>query len=196
MARRKSDKHPDKEGTALWRAVTDSIKPLASRDVAIHQIDSALNPTTDPGSLSTGKKSKKKSGPPMTRSVPPSAPAAPVSRKPEPLEIGKAPGVDKRTAERLKRGKLAIEARIDLHGHTQDSAHHVLNSFITHSHWAGKRCVLVVTGKGKGILQASVPRWLNDPALRPFVLSVNYAQQKDGGTGALYVLLKRNRQIG
>ncbi len=115
------------------------------------------------------------------------------------LKTGASPGVDKRTAVRLKRGRLAIDGRIDLHGMTQAKAHRALEGFLTASQEAGKRCVLVITGKGlrptgeTGVLRSLVPRWMNAPAIRGRVLSFCTAQPRDGGTGALYVLLKRKR---
>lgn len=115
------------------------------------------------------------------------------------LKAGASHGVDKRTATRLRRGQLAVEGRIDLHGMTQDKAHRALEDFLSASQGAGKRCVLVITGKGlgprgeTGVLRNLVPRWMNAPAIRGRVLSFCTAQPRDGGTGALYVLLKRRR---
>ncbi len=94
---------------------------------------------------------------------------------------------------------MKIGARIDLHGHTQEEAYRALCAFIASSRAAGRRCVLVVTGKGSrpdgttGVLRQSVPRWLNMAPLREKVLSFTHARPKDGGEGALYVLLKRDR---
>ena len=72
------------------------------------------------------------------------------------------------------------------------------------AHAAGKRNVLVVTGKGMttsqrkptgtGILRQAVPRWLNEPAFRALVLAFDYAEPQHGGEGALYVLRKRVRE--
>jgi DNA-nicking Smr family endonuclease len=94
---------------------------------------------------------------------------------------------------------MPIEARIDLHGMTQSEAHRVLTGFITGQQAAGRRCVLVITGKGRGkqgagILRESVPRWLNEGPLRERVLAFDYARPQDGGEGALYVLLRRKRR--
>ena len=110
-----------------------------------------------------------------------------------------APGLDKRSARRLKRGLREIEARLDLHGLRQEEAHRALTSFIAGSYEAGKRCVLVITGKGLvsqggGVLRTNVPRWLNQAPNRIRILSFTYAKPADGGTGALYVLLKRQRR--
>jgi DNA-nicking Smr family endonuclease len=114
-----------------------------------------------------------------------------------PLAPRQAPGLDRRTAERLRKGQIAVEARLDLHGHTQAEAHRALVGFVAGSAAAGRRCVLVITGKGTrgaGVLRASVPAWLNDPALRPKVLAFAPARPRDGGEGALYVLLRRARR--
>ncbi len=118
--------------------------------------------------------------------------------EPMPVQVDRAgtPGVDRRTAERLRRGLLPIEGRIDLHGMDQAQAHIALAGFITH-HWKlGARCVLVITGKGtrgEGVLKRAVPRWLTDPPLAARVLSFGQARPGDGGAGALYILLRRKR---
>ncbi len=96
------------------------------------------------------------------------------------------------------------DARIDLHGMTQDDAHGTLRDFITASARAGRRCVLVITGKGLrrlgddssadagiGVLRNAVPRWLNEAPNRARILAFAAAQPCDGGGGALYVLLRR-----
>ena len=109
-----------------------------------------------------------------------------------------APGLDRRTEERLRRGEMAIEGRLDLHGHSQDEAHRALVGFVERAWRAERRTLLVVTGKGRrdageGILQSAVPRWLNAAPLRARVLAFARARPKDGGTGALYILLRRQR---
>jgi DNA-nicking Smr family endonuclease len=115
-----------------------------------------------------------------------------------------APGLDKRTAEKLKRGRYTIERRLDLHGMTQDEAHRALNGFVARAEEDGVRCVLVITGKGVrrlaageaeefGVLRSAVPRWLNEAPNRARILAFGAAQPRDGGSGALYVLLRRRR---
>lgn len=108
-----------------------------------------------------------------------------------------SPGtIDRRTLTRIKRGELAIEARLDLHGLTQEAAHRALARFIATSAGGGARLALVITGKGRGgegILRAAVPRWLAEPALRARILAVTPAAANHGGSGALYVLLRRSR---
>ncbi len=98
--------------------------------------------------------------------------------------------------DRLRRGRMRAEARLDLHGMTRDEAHQALGEFLADARAAGRRCVIVVTGRGSvsaggGVLRNETPRWLNTPALRPLVLGFAEAQPKDGGSGALYVLLRR-----
>jgi DNA-nicking Smr family endonuclease len=107
-------------------------------------------------------------------------------------------GIDRANAERLKRGLHPIEARLDLHGMTQAEAHHALAAFIRSSSDAGRRCVLVITGRGfgpsgPGVLKSAVPRWLEEVGLRRKILAIARAQPRDGGGGALYLLLRRRR---
>lgn len=185
----KKQKTPD--DFDLWRLVTEGVTPLKSRN-AFHDKMAKIDKAADDV---VADKAKVKPGRAKRHSqiVLPTMPAKTEPPGIPPLQVGSAPGIDRRTNDRLRRGKMEIEGRLDLHGHSQESGHRALNSFIHTSHDQGKRCVLVVTGKGKGILQSAVPRWLNEPGLRHKVLSIEYAQQKDGGTGALYVLLRRHR---
>lgn len=104
--------------------------------------------------------------------------------------------MDHRTAEKFRRGQMTIEARVDLHGQTRDAAMSQLSRFLHQSAAAGRRCVLVITGKGtsgKGVLRREFPLWLEAGDLRPLVLGLAPAQAKDGGSGAFYVLLRRKR---
>jgi len=107
-------------------------------------------------------------------------------------------GIDRANAERLKRGRHPVEARLDLHGKTQAEAHHALAAFIHGSSEAGRRCVLVITGRGlgpsgPGVLRSVVPRWLEEAGLRQKILAMAPAQPRDGGAGAFYLLLRRPR---
>jgi DNA-nicking Smr family endonuclease len=116
-----------------------------------------------------------------------------------PLEPGRFAGIDRANAERLKRGQHRIAARLDLHGMTQAEAHRAVGDFVCGSRAAGRRCVLIITGRGSaqgphgggGVLRAAVPRWLGDAELRTHVLAIATAQPRDGGAGALYVMLRR-----
>lgn len=113
--------------------------------------------------------------------------------------------MDAKAFGKLTRGKLAPEARIDLHGLTLAEAHPDLIRFILNAQSAGLRLVLVITGKGKpgtdhgptaayrGVLRQQVPHWLRQPPLGPAILQVTEAHLRHGGSGALYVYLKRGR---
>lgn len=119
-----------------------------------------------------------------------------------------AAGLDKNTARRVRTGKRAPQARIDLHGMTSDRAHAALSAFIRRSHAQGLRFVLVITGKGgrrrepedapfvpegHGVLRHAAPRWLREPALARYVTGVYEAHHTHGGGGALYVQLSKRR---
>ena len=111
--------------------------------------------------------------------------------------------MDAKAFGKMTRGKLAPEARIDLHGMTLAEAHPELISFILNAHAAGLRLVLVITGKGKpkpdhgpipqrmGVLRHQVPQWLRMAPLGPAVLQVAEAHLRHGGAGAFYVYLRR-----
>jgi DNA-nicking Smr family endonuclease len=89
-----------------------------------------------------------------------------------------------------------IEQTIDLHGLTQEQAHERLGQFLAEAQQSGRRCLLVVTGKGLahgGVLRHMVPRWLNQRPNRERVLAFAPAQPKHGGGGALYLLIRRKR---
>jgi len=158
---------------ALWQRATRDVKRLAGRSEA------PLAPPPRPA--------VKKADAPR-RTLP--APVLP------PLTLNRFAGIDRASAERLKRGRLAVEARLDLHGMTQAEAHRALSMFIRMSRADGKRCVLVITGRGSvgaGVLKGAVPRWLDEPEFRPHLLAIATAQPRDGGSGALYVMLRRTR---
>ena len=108
--------------------------------------------------------------------------------------------------KRLERGELPIQGQLDLHGLNQADARQALFRFIQNAHASGKRCVLVITGKGStqktsenwldreaGVLKRNTPGWLREGALADIVLTAVPAQIKHGGSGALYVYLRRNR---
>jgi DNA-nicking Smr family endonuclease len=144
--------------------------------------------------------------PPAPPAEPPALPAARPERRPgqnqarrssAALDPHRPVGLDRRTWLRLKRGQVSIEQTLDLHGRTQDEAHGALAGFLAAAQAAGRRCVLVVTGKGLesgGTLRHMVPRWLNERTNRERIVAFSPAQARHGGTGALYVLLRRRRE--
>ncbi len=182
MARERRTRAVTQAEARLWREVIRDAQPLPGRAVPDEDEPEAAPPA--PVVAPTAAPSSVPPLPPQTRLLPP-------------LTHGHSPDGDGRNAERLRRGRMAIEARIDLHGMTQEAAHSALVGFVARSFAAGRRCVLVITGKGRregtGVLRAAVPRWLNEPRLRGMILAFSHAQPKDGGEGALYVLLKRKR---
>ena len=113
--------------------------------------------------------------------------------------------MDQKSFFKMRRGKLAPEARIDLHGMTLNQAHPALTRFILSAQRAGRRLVLVITGKGegggphpsasreRGVLRRQVPQWLHAPSLRHAILQVYQAHISHGGEGAYYVYLKKIR---
>jgi DNA-nicking Smr family endonuclease len=173
--------------SAMWQAAMRDVRPLPRRKSA-----TTLAPPPAP-SPAPSKKAKSAARPPTAFRP---RPALPPSAAVPDISHGRAAGIDRRSAERLSRGRLPIEGRLDLHGMTQAAAVERLAEFIARSEAAGKRCVLVITGKGLasgGVLRDQVPRWLNLPPNRARVLAFDYARQQHGGSGALYVLLKRRR---
>ena len=113
--------------------------------------------------------------------------------KPVDLRKGDRAGLDGRTQRRLFRGDVPIDRRLDLHGHTVARAQAKLQSFIEDAAYSGCRCVLIISGKGAGVLQSHVPDWLKRAPLSGLVLALAEARQTDGGSGAFYVLLRRRR---
>jgi DNA-nicking Smr family endonuclease len=105
------------------------------------------------------------------------------------------PSVNLKTMRRLARGGVSVQAEIDLHGLTSAEAREALKDFIAHSMHRGDTCVRIVHGKGLGsghngpVLKRRVDQWLRhwEP-----VLAFVSARQADGGTGAVYVLLKKS----
>jgi DNA-nicking Smr family endonuclease len=186
--RRKRRADVSTEDLELWRRLTRDIAPLPRRARA-DRVRTDRRPIT-PADLPGGASEASPAAAPQPRR----APALP-QPNPTPASDPFA-GIDRASAERLKRGKRAIDARLDLHGMTQSQAHRALSGFVATSRAAGHRCVLVITGRGQlggGILKQAVPRWLAEPELRAHVLALAPAQPQHGGSGALYLLLRRIR---
>lgn len=101
-----------------------------------------------------------------------------------------------RSDKKVRKGKVGIDKKIDLHDLTRDEAFPVLIRKLTRAHNGGARCVLVVTGKGlqgQGVLKMSLPGWLADPRLCQIIGSFAPAHIRHGGSGAFYVFLKRKQ---
>ncbi len=199
MAKRRNRKLSEEDKT-LWAAVARTVTPVHPEP---------LN-RPEPEKPTVRSKSKPKPafhiqdfrvGQTATSQLPGSQLAPSVSER-----LASAPvQMDHGTHKKMVRGKLKPEGRIDLHGMTLAQAHPALTEFILNAHGAGKRLVLVITGKGKdrddhgpipirrGILKHQVPNWLTMPPLGRVVLDMREAHLRHGGTGAYYVYLRRGR---
>jgi DNA-nicking Smr family endonuclease len=120
--------------------------------------------------------------------------------------------LDRRAFRKVATGKIAIDATLDLHGLQQGDAHARLRAFLRNSQAQGLRMVLVITGKGgsaaetgddlegrpgrpeRGILRRKVPQWLGEPELGAIVVGYVAAGLRHGGSGALYVRLRKARE--
>src|SRR5215813_5081563 len=163
-------RRPRGEDAALWQRAMRGVAPLPGRALPSERGRPArIAPET--GAVQPSPQTKSPQPPPLI--------APPLDR---------FAGIDRATAERLRRGQRDIEARLDLHGMTQAEAHRALAGFVSGSRAAGRRCVLVITGHGRlsgGILKSAVPRWLHEPDLRRHVLAIAPARPQHGGSGAL-----------
>ena len=126
--------------------------------------------------------------------------AVPVKPK-NPKATPHLPQLDRRTKQRIVRGTDSIDARIDLHGRTQNDAHEALLHFLRRAQADGAKIVLVITGKGtgdatreRGVLRRQVPLWLSLPEFRTHVVGIENAHVSHGGEGALYVRLRKARE--
>lgn len=175
----------------LWRRSTADVTPL--KDV------SESEPAQPPAAKPTPEKSTTTGGS-TKRDTTARKPTTPARKPSKALDPSRPVDIDRRNWERLKRGRVEIDRKLDLHGRTQAEAHKDLDRFLTMAFATGLRCVLVVTGKGavdgRGILRQMVPRWLDEPDNRDKVLTYSPAQPRHGGDGALYVLLRRRRGGG
>jgi DNA-nicking Smr family endonuclease len=181
------------EERALWERVAETAEPLRPQQRAaaareVERMEAEAKPKPRPK---------------------PEAGAKPVVAMPAyvpPPQTAPAPAaIDRKTRARLTRGRMEVDARIDLHGLRQDAAHHRLRRFLVDGQDAGHRLVLVITGKGstasptdfgreeRGVLKRSVPAWLDSPELRPLVAGYDVAGPRHGGSGALYVRIRRKR---
>jgi len=165
------------EERALWRGFVRAIKPLRGR---------AAEPAEDAAREAVPVRSPLK--------------AKPVAPAPQPVRSAPPPlaALARRERQKLARGSMPIDARLDLHGMTQGEAHAALAHFLRRAQHAGARFVLIITGKGggageRGVLRRQVPLWLGLPEFRDSVVGFEEAHTAHGGEGALYVRLRRAR---
>lgn len=197
MPRRTRRLTPDE--AELWRAVARTTRRL---DQTTTERASSDGPLPEPAPVVPAVIMPRPYAPPPVGAKP----AITLDLVPGPLEAATtAPlRIDRRRFERMMRGKLPPEARLDLHGLSREAAHAALISFVLRAQTRGQRLVLVITGKGRpdrsdaiiperqGVLRHSLPRWLNTPPLTGRVLEIRSAHQRHGGGGAVYLYLRRH----
>jgi DNA-nicking Smr family endonuclease len=176
---------PSADEIDLWRRAMRDAVPLRGRPARSDLVPERRHPAGPLPGPNDGKPEKAAG----------KMPAVPHARLPTPAQpLDRFAGVDRATAERVRRGRYPVAGRLDLHGLTQAEAHRALFGFVGGARAAGKRCVLIITGHGRisgGVLKAAVPRWLGEPELRRHVLAIAPAQPQHGGDGALYLLLRK-----
>ncbi len=170
------------EEIALWTEVARSV--ARRRGAALPTLSSPVRPARPPA-------------PPPT-----SALESPAAQPAKPSTPPLAP-IERRLKRELSRGRAAIDGALDLHGLTQAEAHQALRGFLRHSQARGARLVIIVTGKGgaiddfggwpneRGVLKRLTPQWLRESDLRSVVLGFEEAGRAHGGSGALYVRIRR-----
>ena len=170
---------------ALWDGVTRSVRPLRKRKP----------PVVAPAIPDQAQKTPKVLKAPKRVAAAPVVPPPPAPKMPPPVA-----SLDRKTKKKIARGRDSIDARLDLHGHTQAEAHDVLLRFLRKAQAKGGRVVLVITGKGgcgdndRGVLKRAVPLWLALPEFRGMVIGFDSAAGGHGGEGALYVRLRKARE--
>tara|TARA_B100001013_G_scaffold302673_1_gene204580 strand:+ start:91 stop:534 length:444 start_codon:yes stop_codon:yes gene_type:complete len=110
------------------------------------------------------------------------------------LKLGEMSVLSKKNIRDFNKGNVFIEKKLDLHGFNQVDAKNLLEDFINQSIENGKRLILIITGKGKegeGVIKNNIISWLNNKSLRNKILAVNHASKKHGGSGAIYILLRK-----
>ncbi|MCR9071023.1 MAG: Smr/MutS family protein [Alphaproteobacteria bacterium] len=211
MAGRRKPRRPTSDELDLFGKVLRDAQPIESDRHAEHAVTPEPVPDPSPPSdplpdpSATVQESAGKAAPVGSQRMPPP------EIQPSHLDHhvhGGAPGMDRRLQLRLKRGQVPIEARIDLHGMSREKAHVALNGFLARQEALGRRCVLVITGKGRpdwhrpawgaeereiGVIRRALPGWLRDYPNKERILAFTSAQPQDGGKGAWYVLLRRRR---
>ena len=116
------------------------------------------------------------------------------SRKLNDLKLGQGVAISKKNYRNLSKGNVNIDDKLDLHGYRELEANNLLEEFINNSFENGKRLLLVITGKGQkgeGVIKKNIINWLNAKNIRNKILAVNHASNKHGGSGALYILLRK-----
>ncbi len=180
---RRGPRHLTPDEARLWRRVTARDKPLRPSSESADDSE-ALTSVAEPRAAISQKPVK------SSRAEAKAGPAKAAPRRAH--NFGEE--------RKVRRGKLEVEGRIDLHGMTQRAAESALSAFLQNARGAQKRCVLVITGKGspdaswpepqRGVLRRRLPEWLDAFARDGLVSGYASAHRNHGGEGAFYVFLK------
>lgn len=195
---KKTGRHKDigQDDSNLWAEVAKTITPADREDVLF--VDPSTKAKSQKPQKAEAKKPVKAGGGGLVKP----ARAAKANAEVRPADLRSSVpvmrgGIDNASARRLTKGSFEIDERLDLHGKTEVMAHKALLQFVQRASQSGARTLLIITGKGaggQGVLRRKVPEWLKDYPLKPHILAISQASPKDGGGGALYVRLRRNRQ--
>jgi DNA-nicking Smr family endonuclease len=189
MTKKSRTRQLSSEEKRLWSHVARHVKPMRGK---------RLPPEPEPE-----QKAATAPAPPIAAPAPALSPV-PLQAKPTLPPL--AP-VERRTLQALRRGRKEVDSVIDLHGMRQEEAHFALLRFLHRAQGSGYGLVLVITGKGgaavgsglfeeRGVLRRMVPHWLRLPDLRSLVIGFEEASPQHGGSGAIYVRLRRRRGAG
>lgn len=205
MAKR-SGKNLSSEDRRLWKQVTDTVIPRKINLIEGDNEFEAAMQNANKVQQSTKRDLKKTS---LSKVAMPSYSPAINHPKSPSTSVPPLLGYNKREKSRLTRGHTTLDGKLDLHGLTQDEAHKALHIFIGRAVASGWKNVLVITGKGKthfnhslksygefgqetpGVLRRKVPQWLSEPSVRNMILGYETASPSHGGTGALFVRLRK-----
>lgn len=189
MSRKGHRRKLSEEERILWHRVGRTVEPLRDRPLGSR---TGEDPEKEFLEAMQANQPRKQQGPVKPVGSSPFTHVRPVP-KPQPAA---APAIDRPTTRKLAKGRVAIDARIDLHAMTQDQAHDRLYTFLADQRSRGARHVLVVTGKGRslgseGVLKRMVPIWLNSPRYAGLVSGYSSASRHHGGDGAIYIRLRK-----
>jgi DNA-nicking Smr family endonuclease len=177
------------EERILWGKVATSTRALPGRLEEARELEAEVA-----AMLAAEDAAMRKPAPPDETSS-----TAPVPAHKQQRPAGSHQPLEKPVHRKLAKGRLPIEARLDLHGLYQSEAHDLLLDFLFRAHDRGLRHVLIITGKGssmgsEGALRRAVPLWFSKPEFRFLISSYEWAARHHGGEGALYVRLSRPRR--
>jgi len=178
------DRKLNAEERILWGKVARSTRPMPGKTGELAELDAFLTEAEIEKQTAASPKR------PSEGEVEPVTSATPKARS------GLHYPLERPVKRKIAKGRLALEARIDLHGLVQSEAHVLLLEFLMRAHERGMRHVLVITGKGsslgsEGALKRAVPMWFSKPEFRYFISSYETAAHHHGGEGALYIRLSR-----